>query len=1061
MSFSCLYCHRLNSPDGDGTFTGQRNHYFDELKAFGDDPDAFSFRCKFCQKEHVKCFHCSFMTKSRVNRLKQLHWPVHCVVASDNNDGEAATTSFSHGEDNDEDDTTVSDGEEGSVSDESSEDSVIVLTDDNFEFDALAEELLELSIPQSNHDGMDIDDDTLDEGSRMWSRLNAFEEVFGRNSRAAIYFFHQAELFEREAKMTGGLQGIVHRCMAQHRTYEMSDLHTAKRYFLLLKLLHSVAGSLKQEVMDHTCSVIHMMIPNRLPNIPLPKYPKTMDEAKLMIIGPNNNTMTSNLPTEKIINVDNNHAYVSVDNCIDTMMANGIRPCFAQNEFGERNTQGLNGCPFVQWQLDYIRRTVPNPERTAIGWVSLWSDGYLTSYVKQRKNSAWIITLTVSEPSGKRSNDYTHIIGMGPSKIVSHDAVVLHALKETAGLRKVKKRYCGKSNKWIDTVFFLIFYLADRPERNEITYTSQWTGTCTKRFMWAAYICSRFLPSCEHCYLRRIKVLLGLTQRSPQGGEQHCTLCCDWNFNAPDSAAWKKTSSDLGKIFGINASSGEPKYPNEASRFDSSLTPFPEGRSLPERSHLRPMQQLFDNLKKAVTLAFEQVAIGNWYQYNFAAYLKGCGVNQKAIDKAYKAAKEARNELKLINCADARRARLAEMLDPTNLVSIGALPGIWFIEGLAITQFLELPMHLLFTGITKDLAQLMDSFVTTNSHSKPFERFMNSLLDGLNQWQLYFAKSQSLPTKRYVSENYLSLARLMPWVYSTYFRNWDPTTSGARFDDVIKIQKLIYSGFVMISHLMRSDQIPIDFIDDCIKIFLSSWDSLESAIGSLISNSMWTKGNQLSLLNLPSQIEMFGNLRWCWDGDKEKSIQQTKKIHTHLRHTLSYFLGKMNLHLQQKSIGIIHEHLVEAGELPNLHQDYEKKKKTYQRFPAAEIHRIVSNGLVLSCVLLKGDRFSNSVYAVESFRRDGVESLRRIKINNIGTVTSLGLVYTGFEVSDDIIEIQCEQMDERTQPCLLLPYANRKDKFSGQFTIITDEWQVLQVDGTIDYPKFTRDLFYV
>jgi|SaaInl74LU_5_DNA_1037368.scaffolds.fasta_scaffold02648_2 hypothetical protein len=347
--------------------------------------------------------------------------------------------------------------------------------------------------------------------------------------------------------------------------------------------------------------------------------------------------------------------------------------------------------------------------------------------------------------------------------------------------------------------------------------------------------------------------------------------------------------------------------------------------------------------------------------------------------------------------------------------------------------------------------------MTSKSHGKSFEKYFNSVQDGLCQWQLPFAKANTLPTKRYVSENYLSLARILPWTYSIYFRNWDPTNGSTSIHDVIKIQRLINAGFVMISHLMRDDNIPLDFLDDSIKIFLSSWDEVENAIDDLVSNSMWTKGNHLSLLNLIDQMRRFGNLRLMWEGNNEQVIQQCKKIHPQLRLTQSYFLGKMNKHLDEKCIGIIHNHLIEAGELRNHHQD--NKKKEYQRFQPARIEEIISKGFVLSCVLLKDDA-SNSVYAVECFRRDGVESLRRIEVTSIGTVKSIGMIYTGFQLTEDVIEIEREKMDERVLcPCLLLPLAVRNAEFKKQFTIVTDSWKILREDGTIDYPIHCRNLF--
>ena len=676
------------------------------MEGAGDVPVALSFHCSFCCNEVLQCLHCDYSLKMK-SRSVQHFKKNHCLshehqVTSDNNDddeGDATIMMTSDDREGDNDDASVANNEEDTVSVQSNDDSDII------------NDMFELDISQCSDfngsdngmdDGMDIDEDMdmeVTEGTltiQTLKRLSKFEEVFCRNSKAAIYFCHQAQLFG-SGIMTGGLQGIVHRCIAQQRTYELSDLETAKRYFLLLKLLHSVAGSLKQIVMDHTCSVIDMMIPNRQPNIPLPNFPKTIEDAHKAITGPKH-AMASNLPIERTINVDDNHAYVSVDTCIDTMLAHGIRPCFAQDEHGTRNTEGLNGCPFVEERLNYIRSIIPNPDSTAIGWVSLWSDGFLTSYVKQRTNSAWLLTLTVSEPSGKRSKDHTHILAMGPSKSASHSDVVLYALNEVVGLLKVKKRYCGKTNQWIDTVFFLIFYLADRPERNELTYTSQ-LGTFTKRFMWAAYTDRSTLPSCQHCYMRRIKVLLGIISRSQ--GATHCSSCCDWNFNTPNSEGWKNSSSDLGKIFGINSSSREPNYPNSTSNTDLCqcvTTPFPESRRLPEISHIRPIQQNFDDLKKAVVLAFQQVASGSWFRYNFNTYLRGCGVNEHARNQAYTAAREANKELKLILSMEARTSRLAEMLNDKYLLSKGALPAMWCVEGLTLNQFPEVPMHLLFTG---------------------------------------------------------------------------------------------------------------------------------------------------------------------------------------------------------------------------------------------------------------------------------------------------------------------------------------------------------------------------
>ena len=63
-----------------------------------------------------------------------------------------------------------------------------------------------------------------------------------------------------------------------------------------------------------------------------------------------------------------------------------------------------------------------------------------------------------------------------------------------------------------------------------------------------------------------------------------------------------------------------------------------------------------------------------------------------------------------------------------------------------------------------------------------------------------------------------------------------------------------------------------------IKCFSSACDLFENVAYIMDdANPMWySKGNFLSLLNLPSQIKEFGSLRNFWEGSRERSIQQIK-----------------------------------------------------------------------------------------------------------------------------------------------------------------------------------------
>ena len=54
-----------------------------------------------------------------------------------------------------------------------------------------------------------------------------------------------------------------------------------------------------------------------------------------------------------------------------------------------------------------------------------------------------------------------------------------------------------------------------------------------------------------------------------------------------------------------------------------------------------------------------------------------------------------------------------------------------------------------------------------------------------------------------------------------------------------------------------------------------------------------SKGNFLSLLNLPNTIKKFGPLRLYWDGNRERTIQYIKPFLIHSRKTPSFYKTKL------------------------------------------------------------------------------------------------------------------------------------------------------------------------
>ena len=91
------------------------------------------------------------------------------------------------------------------------------------------------------------------------------------------------------------------------------------------------------------------------------------------------------------------------------------------------------------------------------------------------------------------------------------------------------------------------------------------------------------------------------------------------------------------------------------------------------------------------------------------------------------------------------------------------------------------------------------------------------------------------------------------------------------------------------------------------KTVLSCVDKFEATI--YVANGatpIWkSRGNFLSLLNLPLQQEYFGNVRLFWEGERERYIQHVKPLLTQLRHSTSFLVTKLERLYQLSAIDYV------------------------------------------------------------------------------------------------------------------------------------------------------------
>ena len=107
---------------------------------------------------------------------------------------------------------------------------------------------------------------------------------------------------------------------------------------------------------------------------------------------------------------------------------------------------------------------------------------------------------------------------------------------------------------------------------------------------------------------------------------------------------------------------------------------------------------------------------------------------------------------------------------------------------------------------------------------------------------------------------------------------------------------MILSRCCLISRLMTKERVITMEIDIYVKVFLFLFRSFEEKVfHDTDGNFMWyNRPNFVSLLNLPNQIEQFGDLRLYWEGSNERLIQLIKPFMKNIRKTSSFLSLQLN-----------------------------------------------------------------------------------------------------------------------------------------------------------------------
>jgi hypothetical protein len=236
-------------------------------------------------------------------------------------------------------------------------------------------------------------------------------------------------------------------------------------------------------------------------------------------------------------------------------------------------------------------------------------------------------------------------------------------------------------------------------------------------------------------------------------------------------------------------------------------------------------------------------------------------------------------------------------------------------------MFVDVPMHLLFLGITKTVMNDISDWLKSKLNHNSFFKMSIGILEKIQDLQVQWCRVLPYSKTKFggwVSENYLGFSRISKWFYSLLHflpednKHIGPTTdhhkwsrkecydwlntrdldSFGTFKELkervllfkntsngteISVKNsivladallLIQAYNQMISYLMKTEYDE----KDCLRVeiiiinFLHNYAKFTSTSDSNKLPSWASHYNFLSLLNVPNQVKMFGPLRLIWEG---------------------------------------------------------------------------------------------------------------------------------------------------------------------------------------------------
>ncbi len=620
-------------------------------------------------------------------------------------------------------------------------------------------------------------------------------------------------------------------------------------------------------------------------------------------------SLLENLPIPSVT-VTDNHGYVSLLDIVAHLMS--LYDGFSMNK--EDTMQAL---PSEVTNItdsaavNAIRgraRMICGSDHIIVLYCTEWSDDFDPSLsTKCNRQSCWIKTVTIMSCNSNDNIDKsctTFPIAVG-KKGSSHEAIEQRFAEELKTLRSGNCSMYSKCSGSVVPIYLeLLVSLQDQPERRGMNYLMLGSGKYSARWGYSCNI-SEFaeaLPTCSSC-----SALIMSQEHNYDYVLPSCTNCTNWDTCVDTPLLWTTPPS---------------KYPKEA---------------LTTVNYLVPFKLSYSALQGAVTEAHNNIVGSIWSTEEARQYLWIFGINKEATSQVIEHALNVR----MFNFTEQHMATMQREYTILSLhkskcpnkYNQWAFPATWS-RGVELEQHVDVPMHMLFLGVTKtSVKRVMEWTKQKNKHTY-FLRIANGVLEAVVKLHLDWCHAIPMNGMNFggwVSENYLALARLCRWYFSMlpFLRSGpqyvDPerphtTWSAKELRDWLSIRGYSSKGKKMelmekVTHLLSLDVVPPILppkggsVDDVvtlthalgvtmatvmqrrvttdviaraqhyIKKFLSCYHDVDKHLLNEGDKPGWlTSYNFMCLLNIPNIMRQYGPISNLWEGgyDGEKYSQELK-----------------------------------------------------------------------------------------------------------------------------------------------------------------------------------------